>query len=140
MFLFLNWNFFPEFKSERKSFKEANPYQKVEEMPGSVLQLGFPGGSVGEESACNTGDAAVIPGQGRAPGRGHGNPLQYSCLQNLMDREACWVAESNTTKATEHACMHAVVNMNLTELLLLLYLYFCTLISECFQRLRFIIH
>ena len=57
-----------------------------------------------------------------------------------MDREAWWVADLNMTEATEHACMHAVVNVNLTELLHLLYLYFCTLIIECFQRLRFIIH
>ena len=82
----------------------------------------------------------LIPGLGRAPGGGHGNPLQYSCLHNLMDREAWWVADLNMTEATEHACMHAVVNVNLTDLLHLLYLYFCTLIIECFQRLRFIIH
>ena len=51
-------------------------------MPGGVLSLGFPGGSVGEESACSAGDAGLIPGLGRAPGGGHGNPLQYSCLEN----------------------------------------------------------
>ena len=44
--------------------------------------MGFPGGSDGEESACNAGDVSSIPGLGRSPGGGHGNPLQYSCLEN----------------------------------------------------------
>ena len=44
--------------------------------------LGFPGGSDGKESTCNGGDAGSIPGLGRSSGGGHGNPLQYSCLQN----------------------------------------------------------
>ena len=42
----------------------------------------FPGGSVGKESACNAGDLGSIPGSGRSPGEGNGNPLQYSCLEN----------------------------------------------------------
>ena len=46
----------------------------------SALFMGFPGGSDGKESACNVGDLGSIPGLGRSPGRGHGNPLQYSCL------------------------------------------------------------
>ena len=44
--------------------------------------MGFPGGSDGKESACNVGDPGSIPGLGRFPGGGHGNPLQYSCLEN----------------------------------------------------------
>ena len=48
--------------------------------------LGFPGGSDGKESACNTGDPGLIPGLGRSLGGGHGSPLQYSCLENPMDR------------------------------------------------------
>ena len=51
--------------------------------------MGFPGGSVGHESAYKAGDAGdmgSIPGLGRAPGGGHSNPLQYSCLENPMDR------------------------------------------------------
>ena len=47
---------------------------------------GFPGGSDGKESACNAGDLVSIPGSGRSPGDGNGNPLQYSCLENPMDR------------------------------------------------------
>ena len=46
------------------------------------VSLGFPGGSVGKESACNVGDLGSISGLGRSPGGGHGNPLQYSCLEN----------------------------------------------------------
>ena len=47
--------------------------------------MGFPGGSDGKESACNEGDPGSIPGLGRSPGLGNGNPLQYSCLENSMD-------------------------------------------------------
>jgi len=52
--------------------------------------LGFPHGSDGKESACNVGDLGLIPGLGRSPGEGNGNPLQYSCLENPMDRGAWW--------------------------------------------------
>ena len=44
--------------------------------------------SVGKESACDTGDLGSIPGLGRSPGEGNGNPLQHPCLENLMDTEA----------------------------------------------------
>ena len=50
-----------------------------------------PGSSVGKESACNARDLVSIPGLGRSPGEGNGNPLQYSCLENPMDRGA-WQA------------------------------------------------
>ena len=62
---------------------------------------GFPAGSDGKESACNPGDLGSIPGSRRAPGEGNRNPLQYSCLENPMDR-VTWqaavhgVAESQT--------------------------------------------
>ena len=51
----------------------------------------FPCSSVGKESACNAEDPGSIPGSGRSPGEGNGNPLQYSCLENPMDRGA-WQA------------------------------------------------
>ena len=54
-------------------------------------KLGFTGGSDCKESACNAGDPGLIPGWGRSPGEGNGNPLQYSCPENSMDREA-WQA------------------------------------------------
>ena len=46
---------------------------------------GFPGGSDGKASGYNVGDPGLIPGSGRSPGEGNGNPLQYSCLENPMD-------------------------------------------------------
>ena len=49
---------------------------------------GFPGGSEGKASACSVGDLGSIPASGRSPGEGNGNPLQYSCLENSMDRGA----------------------------------------------------
>ena len=62
---------------------------------------GFPGGSEDKASACKAGDPGSIAGLERSPGEGNGNPLQYSCLENPMDREAWWatvhrVAESQT--------------------------------------------
>ena len=48
---------------------------------------GFPGSSEVKASACNVGDLGSIPGLGRSPGEGNGNPLQYSCLENPMDEE-----------------------------------------------------
>ena len=60
--------------------------------------IGFPGGSVGKESACNAGDPASIPGLGKSPGEGNGNPLQYSCLENSMDRGAWWVTVHGVAK------------------------------------------
>ena len=51
---------------------------------------GFPGGSAGKESTCNLGDLCSISGLGRSPGGGHVSPLQYSCLDNSMDRGIWW--------------------------------------------------
>ena len=58
--------------------------------------LGFPYGSAGKESTCNAGDLGVIPGLGRSPGVGNGNPLQYSGLENSMDYIVHGVAKSWT--------------------------------------------
>ena len=52
------------------------------------MESGFPGGSDGKESALNMGDLGLIPGWGRSPGEGNGNPLQYSCLENSMDKKS----------------------------------------------------
>ena len=60
---------------------------------------GFPDGSDGKESACNAGDLGSIPGLGRSPGGGHGNPLHYSCLENPMDRGAWWAIVHGVTKS-----------------------------------------
>ena len=59
-----------------------------------ILSLGFPWWLSSKESACNagaSGDTGSIPGSGRSPGEGNGNPLQYSCLESSMDRGAWWV-------------------------------------------------
>ena len=75
-----------------------------------MITAGCAGDSVGNESACDTKDTSLITGLGRSPGGGHGNPLQYSGLENPMDRGAWWatghgVAESDTSEvtSTEHA-------------------------------------
>ena len=60
---------------------------------------GFPGGSDGKEFACNAGDQGSIPGLGRSPGEGNGNPLQYSCLENPMDRGAWLATEHGVSKS-----------------------------------------
>ena len=54
----------------------------------TLVFLIFPSGSDGKESACNVGDLSLIPGLGRFPGEGNGNPLQYSCLENSVVRGA----------------------------------------------------
>ena len=54
------------------------------------IQLDFPGGLEGKESACNAVDTGLIPGLGRSPGEGNGSPFQYSCLENPRDRGAWW--------------------------------------------------
>ena len=64
--------------------------------------VGFPNGSVGKESTCNagdTGDAGSIPGLGRSFEEGNGNPLQYSCLGNPIDRGAWWAIVHGVTKS-----------------------------------------
>ena len=73
--------------------------------------MAFPGGSVGKESACNagvclqqsgdqgTGDQDLIPHSGRAHGGGSGSPLQYSCLENPMDRGAWWATVHGVAKS-----------------------------------------
>ena len=54
-----------------------------------LKHLGFPDGSDGKESSCNVGDLGSIPGLGRSPGGGHGNPLQHSCLENPLNTGTC---------------------------------------------------
>ena len=77
-------------------------YWKTKPLPACLI--GFPGGSDGKGSACNPGDLGSIPWWGRSPGGGHSNPLQYSCLENLMDREA-W-------RATVHGVSKSRTRLN----------------------------
>ena len=61
--------------------------------------MGFPGGSAAENLPVNTGDMGSIPGLGRYSGRISGNPLQYSCLENPMDRRAWWATVHGVAKS-----------------------------------------
>ena len=88
--------------------------------------MDFPGGSDGKASAYNTGDLGSIPGSGRSPGEGNGNPLQCSCLENPMDGGAWWATVHGVAKSltrlerlhfhfhficiTESLCRTAVIN------------------------------
>ena len=60
--------------------------------------MGFPGGSVLKNLPANAGEVGSIPGLGRSPGEGNGNPLQYSCLGNPMDRGAWWAIVHGVAK------------------------------------------
>ena len=66
------------------------------------LVMGFPGGSEVKASACNEGDPGSIPGSGSSPGEGNGNPLQYSCLENSMDRGAWWATNPMRLQRVGH--------------------------------------
>ena len=61
--------------------------------------MDFPGGSDSKASAYNVGDLGSIPGSGRSPGEGNGNPLQYSCLENPMDGGAWWATIHGVAKS-----------------------------------------
>ena len=87
-------------------------YSAIKDSPWCIS--GFYDGSNSKKSACNagdTGDAGSIPGSGRSPGRGNCNPLQYSCLGNLMDIGASWATVHGITKSqsrlSDLACTHA---------------------------------
>ena len=77
------------------------------------LLMGFPDGSVGKESACNAADsedAAWIPWLVRSPGGGHGNPFQYSCLENPVDREGWRATVHRVTKSQTQLSMHPITS------------------------------
>ena len=81
--------------------KKVNMWRKmclIIKQPNISL-TSFPGGSDGKESACDTGDVGLIPGWGRSPGEGNGNPLQYSCLENPVDRGAWWATVHGVAKS-----------------------------------------
>ena len=76
-----------------------DPHRR-DRLPISVF-LGFPCGSAGKDSTCNAGDLGLIPGLGRSPGKGNGNPVQYSCLGNPMDRGAWWATVHGVPKESD---------------------------------------
>ena len=86
----------------RKRLGQDNHKQKRLFQAGRVTCFLFLQWLSGKESACNEGDsgeAGSIPGLGRSPGGGHGNPFQYSCLENPKDREAWWVTVHRVAKS-----------------------------------------
>ena len=79
-------------------------YQTVPNQYNDLYRIirGFPGGASGKEPTCQRRwlrDMGLIPGLGRSPGEGHGNPLQTSCLENPKDREAWWATVHRDTKS-----------------------------------------
>ena len=64
-------------------------------------KLGFPGGSNGKEFTCQCRRTGLTPGFGRSPGEGNGNPLQYSCVENSMDRGAWWATVHGVAKESD---------------------------------------
>ena len=70
----------------------------------------------GKESACNEGDQGSICGLGRPSGEGNGNPLQYSCLENPMDREAWWATVHEAAKSRMHAWLKCVIYLILFKI------------------------
>ena len=79
-----------------------------------ILRRSFPGGSISKETACNAGDLSSIPGSGRSPGEENGNPLQYSCLENSVDRGVWCVTIHGLTKSwTQQSDFHFIILMSL---------------------------
>ena len=73
--------------------------QKLRTERTSEMEHGFSAGSDGKEYACNAGDLVLIPGSGRSPGEGNNYPVQYSCLENSMDRGAWQAAVHGVAKS-----------------------------------------
>ena len=78
--------------------------------------MGFPGGSEVKASTPNVGDPGSIPGSGRPPGEGNGNPLQYSCLENPLDGGALWAivhgVSKSRTRLSDFTSLHTLKKLN----------------------------
>ena len=99
-------NLFAKQKWRQRTNMDTKAGSGVESVERVILAyihycLCFPGGSDGTESACNSGDSGSIPGSGRFPGEGNNYPLQYSCLENSMDRGA-WEGIIHGVARVEH--------------------------------------
>ena len=77
----------------------TNKFKGLDLIDSAYTAYCFSGGSEVKVSASNTGDLGLIPGLGRSPGEGNGNPLQYSCLENPMDRGAWWATVHGVAKS-----------------------------------------
>ena len=84
----------------RKEGCDGNSFSYLRALgPQHEPMWGFPSDSDGKESACNARDTGLIPGWGRSPEEGNGCPLQYSCLENSMDRGAWWATARGVAKS-----------------------------------------
>ena len=87
---------------ERDSpFMSKTTWFKCDTFWKHLYKFGFPGGSDSKESACNAEDSGSILGLGRSPGEGNGNPLQYPCLENSMDRGVWWATVHGVPKESD---------------------------------------
>ena len=99
----------PKMEYKRKRKQNGYVFKTVSKESGElIIRYGFiitpdnmwlPQWLIGKESACTAGDVGSIPGWGRSPGEGNDNPLQYSCLENPMDRGARWATVHGVTKS-----------------------------------------
>ena len=94
-----------------------------------MILVGFPGGSDSKESACNAGDPGSVLGSGRFPGEGHGNPPQYFCLKNSMDRGAWWATVHGVTEPRSPSSEWRVSEDWARTSLIVYYFWFCELVS-----------
>ena len=99
----------------------------IKEVP--VVYSGFPGDSGGKESVCNAGDPDLIPGLGRSPGEGNGNPLQYSCLESSF----CNPMDCNPPGSSVHGILQA-------RILEWIAIFFYRGSSQCRDRIRVLLH
>ena len=88
----------------------AHGVTKSQTWLNDCTELNWTCGSDGRESLCNAGDLGLIPGSGRSPGWGHGNPLQYSCLENFMDRGAWQATAHGVTKSQMQLSTNMLIN------------------------------
>ena len=126
------WDFAVSFYKHRPLAPMLLKYPSTYLISSLLSPWGFPGVSDGKESACNAGDTSLIPGSRRSPGEGNGNSLQYSSLENSMDRGA-WQAivhrvskESDMTERLTHARTHARTDTRTHIMSIPLFNFFCT--------------
>ena len=94
---------------------------------GLVLKRGFPGDSNGKESACNAGDPGSIPGSGRSPREGNGNPLQYSCLEIPWTEEPCRLQFMESHRVGRNCATNTKTLKNSYNCKVFCYVYFTTM-------------
>ena len=104
------WIFRTDFLSDWLVWSPCSPRDSQESSPTpqfkSISSLALPYSSNGKESACDAGDQGSIPGSGRSSGERKYNPLQYSCLENSMEREAWWAIVHGVTKSQTRLSAH----------------------------------